>query len=416
MTRRVVLAISGAGANDAIRGMVTAITDAISSLGVPIVHVTAERAELNYAVEQMRAGNVAFGFTWLGTGQFLPVTSDDRTETRNAWEAYEVPLLKYHGDIPAYFEERHRDTPSNSVNLYPAAEFVAYRERWMPDQKAMTALVPPLPLMPMNERDVDFDVRRRGKVIFLKNGNSPDDLRALWQERLPRSVARLLDDLVDATCPGSLRGDTINLGDAVAEAMRVKDIEPRTMRSFAAFLTAQLDDYLRRVKSNMITRALLDLPVIIQGDHWDHVDFRGRRAVHVPGQDYSSSQAIFARELGIIDMSPNVVTCGHERVYRAAGAYSLALTNRQSWIERELPGHQDLTFDFTPESIAERVDAVLQDPAHYIELARSFGRDFRRRYPAEAFANHVIDLAELAVLHYGTAKPSLQPFFVWPRS
>ncbi len=50
------------------------------------------------------------------------------------------------------------------------------------------------------------------------------------------------------------------------------------MRDIVLFLSAQMDDYLRRVKSKMIAEAILDLPVIIQGGHWDHIDFGRRKA------------------------------------------------------------------------------------------------------------------------------------------
>ena len=91
------------------------------------------------------------------------------------------------------------------------------------------------------------------------------------------------------------------------------------------FFAAQLDDYLRRIKSEMIATAILDFPVIVQGDLWGHVDFAGRSARLVPGEDFVASRRVFADELGVIDMSPNMDTEPHDRVQRAAGFVDIVL-------------------------------------------------------------------------------------------
>lgn len=414
MPQKLIIAISGSGANDAIRGMVAAYTDPIVALGLPVVHVTAEEAELRYATQQIAEGNVAFGITWLGIGQVLPVRLSDGS-AGNAWDVYSTPLLKIHGDIPAYFQDFHRDIPRATVNLYGAEEFVAFRRRWMPESRAMTAVLPPFPIAPVTRQSVNVGKRRTGKLVFLKNGNSPLALRSLWSERLPASVARLLVALSESITQVGTRPGRLLIGDYVADFLRSQGIEAETLPSLVAFFTAQMDDWLRRIKSEMIADALLDLPVVIQGDQWDHIDFHNRRAMHVQGQDYSRSQAIYADQLGVIDMSPNIDTGGHERVLRAAGAFSIVLTNRQGWITKEAPGFDDLMYEFSPDSIADRVADVVAHPDRYLELGFGFGERIRERFPAHAYADRLIDIAELAALHYGQAKPQLQPFFVWPR-
>jgi len=416
MSGKIVLAISGAGANDAIRGMVEAYTKPIADLGLSVVHVSAEEAELRYATDQIASGNVAFGVTWLGIGQFLPLEDRATGIVHNAWEAFQTPLLKIHGDLPAYFQDLHRDVPSNVVNLYVSDEFIAYRQRWMPECVAITAQIPPIPVAPMQRSEMDRSRRRSGKIVFLKNGNSPAALRTLWQERLPSSVFRLVLAMAEAIAPIGLRPGRILIGDFVAEFLASERIAPNSVGKLLPFLAAQMDDYLRRIKSEMVALALLDLPVVVQGNLWDHIDFRGRRATLLPGQSYSNSQRVYADELAVIDMSPNTDTGGHERVQRAAGSFSVPLTNRQSWIERDFPGFDELMYEFTPGSIRNRVEDVLAKPGQYIDRAVAFGDRFRVVYAPEVYANRVVDLAEFAVLQYGSEKPSIQPFFIWPHA
>ncbi len=414
MKEKVVLVLSGVGANRAIQGMMAEFGGALSAHGLNVVHITFEPSELQYAVDMMVRGEVFFALTWLGIGQDITVAAGQEARQVNVWEAVRVPLVKIHADHPAYFSDRHRDTPVTSVNLYMAAEFMDFRRRWLPEVRALTALVPPWPIAPLPRTDVDLSKRRNGKLVFLKNGNSPHDLRRLWRERLTPTLAGLMDAMADEILPIGLRPGKLLIGDFVARFMTKRGVDAMSAAPLIPFFAAQLDDYLRRIKSEMIANAILDFPVIVQGDLWGHVDFSGRRARLVPGEDFVASRRVFAEELGVIDMSPNMDAEPHDRVQRAAGSYSLFLSNKQSWITQEFPGFEAMTFEFDPESIKERVAEVLAQPDRYLELGVAFGERFREIHPMEAFSRRVVELAELAALYCAAEKPALQPFVVWP--
>ena len=410
---KVVLVLPGGGANNAIQGMMTEFGTVLSAHGLNIVHITFEPPELQYAIDLMARGDVSFALTWLGIGQDISVSDEDGRQL-SAWDALRVPLVKIHADHPAYFSDRHRDTPRNSVNLYMAAEFMEFRRRWLPDARALTGLVPPWPIAPLPRAAVDLNKRRHGKLVFLKNGNSPRDLRHLWHERLTPAVAGLIDAMAEEILAIGLRPGKLLIGDFVASFIAGRGIEPESAVPLLPFFAAQLDDYLRRVKSEMIAKAILDFPVIVQGGLWDHVDFTGRRARLVPGEDFVASRRVFAEELGVIDMSPNMDSEPHDRMQRAAGSYSLVLSNKQTWIAEEFPGFEEITFEFDPESIKARIADVLARPDRYLELGVSFGERFREVHPMEAFVRRVVELADLAALQCAREKPLLQPFVVWP--
>lgn len=412
---KVVLVLGGAGANNAIQGMMTEFGRALAAEGVAVVHINLDQAELQSAVDLMGRGEVSFALTWLGIGQDMSVTQSPDSRHLNAWEALRVPLVKIHADHPAYFSDRHRDTPRNSVNLYMAEEFMAFRRRWVPQQHTLTGLVPPWPIAPLPRSDIDLRTRRGGKLVFLKNGNSPKDLRQLWHERLSPTLSHLIDAMADEVVPKGLRPGRLLIGDFVADFIAERGIDPESAMPVLPFFVAQLDDYLRRIKSEMIATAILDFPVVVQGDSWGHVDFSGRRARLMPGQDFVASRRVFTEELGIIDMSPNIDAEPHDRVQRAAGSFSLFLSNKQRWIASQFPEFVDLTFEFDPESIEERIAKVLAQPEHYLDLGIAFGEQFREVHPMKAFSSRVLELAELAILDCKDEKPQLQPFFVWPR-
>ena len=417
MRKSFVIAFTGRGANDAIRGLMAEYGAALSVCGFSVVEVDpGEPAELQFAIDRMARGEVAFGLTWLGIGQDLKVTEANSSGPRNAWELFGVPLLKLHGDLPAYFSDFHRDVPDTTVNLYHADEFAHFWRNWLPRERALTVQIPPLPLSATARATVDRSARKQGKLVFLKNGNSPVQLRQIWRDRLSPVAARVVEEMAEAITPEALRPGCIYIGDFVADFLaRRLQAEPRSLGSLLLFFAAQMDDYLRRVKSEMIVRAILDLPVIVQGDLWEHVDFSGRRAQHVGGKSYQSSLEIYRNQLGIIDMSPNVDSWPHDRIQRAAGSFTLLLTNRQGWISEQFPGFDDLTFEFNEESIKVRVADAIENPDRYLDLAMAFGERFCARYTQRAFAQRLIEAAELATLNAAGDKPHIQPFFVWPR-
>lgn len=414
MKRNVVLAISGHGANDAIRGLMLDYGAALESDGHSIVHITLEPAELQYGVELMGKGVVSFAMTWLGIGQELGIKNEGTGQTGSPFEMFNVPLVKLQGDLPAYFPQRHQDIPRNCVNLYQAFEFIEFRRRFINNASTVASLIPPIPMVP-TERDA-FDVarRRQGKLVFLKNGNSPIELRNLWESRLPRATARLTVAMADAITPVGLKGGALHIGDFVVDFLRSNDIGGEPPRELVCFFSAQMDDYLRRIKSTMIAEAILDLPVLVQGKFWGHVDFAGKRAKLVEGKDVEASNQELQDQLGVIDMSANVDGWPHDRVQRAAGSFSLVLTNRQGWLCDHFADFTDLAFEFDIDSIRDRVADALARPDRYLDMALAFGERFRIVYPREGFAPRVWDLVDHATLLWNEPKPALQPFYVWP--
>jgi hypothetical protein len=417
MSDRIALVLSGYGANDAIHGLMIDYGNALQEAGHAVVHVDleGEAAELQYAVDMMRGGQVGFAMTWLGFGQDLRIKTGVDGAHTNAFETFGVPLVKLQGDLPAYLPDRHRDLPRNSVNLYQAAEFAQFRRRWIADAYAPTSLIPPMPMVPIQRAELDLSRRREGKLVFLKNGNSPAQLEELWKTRLPASMATLTLAMADAIAVIGIKPGPLHLGDFVADFLHAHGVERDAPSNLVCFFAAQMDDYLRRIKSTMIANAILDLPVIVQGSFWDHVDFSGKRAQLMDGHDVHASHQALSGHLGVIDMSANVDTWPHDRVQRGAGSFSLVLTNRQGWLSQALPEFEDLTFEFNRESIRARVADAIANPGAYLDRAVAFGERFREIFPRAAFALRVVQMVDICSLLWSEQRPQLQNFYGWPR-
>jgi hypothetical protein len=177
---------------------------------------------------------------------------------------------------------------------------------------------------------------------------------------------------------------------------------------------AQLDDYLRRIKSTMIAEVLTEFPVEIHGFNWDHFDFSGKRVRFFQGGDYTRSKERIVASLGLVDMSPNTQRAPHDRPMRAFGLYTLCLTNEQTFFREQFNEVDAFSFRFDRDHLRETVANTLAHPKRSVELGLTIAEQFRRDYPAREFAQFMLDTASHIRLASGQRHPGLQDFFVWP--
>jgi hypothetical protein len=274
--------------------------------------------------------------------------------------------------------------------------------------------LPVLPLEAIARSEIDAERKARGPILFLKNGNDPDQLAMLWQERLEPSVSAAMLEIAE-----ELRGRlfALNVGDieqAVVDYFLQRSIDIARNIVVMALYIAQLDDYVRRLKSTLIATSLLDLPVEVHGFHWDHVNFQGRRAKHVDHADYSLSSTLIKDALAIIDMTPNTSRSPHERFVRALCRFTVCLTNRNEWIAEQFSReHDSITFGFSPDSIREAVERALGDRESTVSLGLTMGETLQQKFRGSDVVAHFEALAQLVRTGW-TLEPPLQNYFIWP--
>ncbi len=192
----------GVGSNDAIRGLMNEYASALTSVGHVGRNDRGRRGRVASGRGLGRARKCRFVVTWVGIGQDMTVAQRRSGNVVNMWDHINIPLLKLHGDIPAYFSRRHGDIPSTAVNFTTPRNSPTFAVDWMPEARTLAAVLPPLPLSPLERGGVDASLRRKGKLVFLKNGNSPEALRRIVERDGFRcSFARLVCSLADEITP-----------------------------------------------------------------------------------------------------------------------------------------------------------------------------------------------------------------------
>jgi len=409
----VVVFFSGRSANDALGAIGRAHRPLFESLGHEFVELNfGQPGAQGLLNEILQKQQIEFVYAAGGMGADMRGTTADGKDV-NLWEAVGVPFISLKGDSPAYFFDRHVMSSPWHACLYYFPEHLELRKRF-PLTPALYGIVPPVPFDMTAKRDIDFRTKEAGKLLFLKNGNDPEKLLRIWRDAIPAPTFIILTELAGELVDRLTTEAGCDIDAYVTRYFLDKGWDISEFVNLRLFFVAQLDDYLRRIKSTMVVEVLADYPVEIHGVNWEHFDFSRRRATYVPGGDYTQSREKIVRSLGLVDMSPNTQRAPHDRAMRAFGLCTLCLTNKQLFFKEQFANSELFTYDFDKESLREKVIDALAHPKRYVELGLAVAEEFRRDRRPQDFAQFMLDTASHVRLACRPRPAELQDFFVWP--
>jgi hypothetical protein len=408
-----VVFLSGTTRGATLEGIGRSWSTGFAAFGLRCIEVSlADPANLLKQIQSIDFSRVRLVFSWTSMGLDALFTRADGTSV-NLWKALNVPLITMHGDSPAYFFDRHVARDNAVVSLYGFAEHMDLRKR-LPHQHGPIDVLWPVLLDPIPEDALDRNAKRNGKLLFLKNGKDPLAIRNLWKSflapRLLRAILEIAAQLViDLDSPASHQID-----DLVTRYFHDHGFDTEHLLKLRLLFIAQLDDYLRAVKSNRMVEALMDLPVEIRGNNWHHLDFTGKRAQYIDDCDYAKSVDLIRNSLGLIDMSPNTGSRPHDRLMRAYGAHTLCLTNEQQFLH-DLPHQDHLSFRFEKGHLQQQAAYLLDHKEEALEMGVAVAAAYRKNHPDERTIEQMLDWAALIGLNnLRQSPPGIQDFVMWP--
>jgi hypothetical protein len=408
-----VIFLSGRAANDALGAAGRAHRSIFENLGHEFIELNLGQSDASELLNRtIREQRIEFVYSSAAIGAAMRGTTPDGKEV-NLWEGIGVPFISLKGDSPAYFFERHVMSSPWHACLYYFPEHLDLRRR-LPLTPALYGLVPPVPFDMVEKKEIDFRRKEKGKLLFLKNGNDPEKLVRIWREAMPAATFISLTDLAGELVNGINTESSSDIDALVTAYFKDKGWDIGEFVNLRLFFVAQLDDYLRRIKSTMVADALADFPVEIHGFNWEHFDFSHRRATFVPGGDYTQSKQQIIESLGIVDMSPNTQRAPHDRAMRAFGLCTLCLTNEQRFFKEQFAKSDLFSYRFEKDHLAAKIADVLAHPKQYVELGLEVAEQFRQHRRPQDFAQFMLDTASHIRLACGPRPAGLQDFFVWP--
>ena len=408
-----VILISGRSMNDALSAGGRLHRRLFESLGHDFIFMNfAEPGAPEALNRTIREQSIEFVYGAAGAGTNMRGATADGKDL-NLWEAIRVPFISLKGDSPAYFFDRHVMPSPWHACLYYFPEHLDLRRR-LPMTAALYGLVPPMPFDMVEKEEIDFRKKKNGKLLFLKNGNDPAKLVQSWRQAMPPATFIMLTDIAGELVNDMNSERSFDIDALVTAYFRDRGWHITEFLNLRLFFIAQLDDYLRRIKSALVADVLADFPVEIHGFNWEHFDFSNRRATFVPGGDYTQSKQQIMESLGIVDMSPNTQRAPHDRVMRAFGLCTFCLTNEQTFFKDQFTNWESFSYRFEKDILAAKIADVLAHPKRQVELGLEIAEQFRARRRPEDFAQFMLDTASHVRLGSGPRPAGLQDFFIWP--
>jgi hypothetical protein len=363
-------------------------------------------------LRKVKFEEVKLVYSWVSMGLGIKLRSQDGSEV-DLWDDIRLPFITFHGDSPAYFFDRHVVPDSKFVSIYGFDEHRDLRKR-LPHVNGPLDVVWPPTLDEIPIEQLDFDKKKNGKILFLKNGKDPARLRQLWASCLGPRPLQAIHDLASELESNLDNPANNQIDDLVARYFNENGFDIERLLKLRLFFIAQLDDYLRALKCTRMAEALMDLPVEIRGNNWEHLDFTGKKATYIDECDYTKSIGLVRESLGLIDVSPNTVTRPHDRLMRAYGAHTFCLTNEQKFLQ-ELPHFDRLTFRFEKENLQQQVAYLLNHQAAALEMGVEIAEAYKVKHPRIATVTKLLEYSSFVRLDNLPQRPAgSQDFFVWP--
>lgn len=405
--RYAILIVQGRSGYDSLGSFNREIARILKTRGLDPVILDTTQSELFTATLnktlQDYPDRIGAAFTFSGIGMDI----GDTSELGNLWQHFRIPFLSYMLDHPCYYMVRHRHPAPAVMRLYPARDFLDFNRDYVkaPYRTMLCPLGAPLygrqPLPRAPEKN------QAPLILFPKSGANPKIIEEPWKY-LPRLMQRIIRDSID-----HYWGETARSGNVVASVLVAADaagVEVRNDLSLLAFFVAQLDDYIRRVKADLVFRQLLPLPVRIYGDNLGYLDTDGARAQVLPPVSYDELLGVVAQALAVISMNPNVDDLCHDRVFMALGSGALPVSDINPWWEKHYPALMPYSYDFHDRGVAQAVDKILADPAHAAAAAWEQSQIQCHTRTFETMADEILEFALMHRYFTFNFRPP-QPYF-----
>jgi hypothetical protein len=283
-----VLYLSGSTRGATLENIGRSLGRDFGALGLGFIEVSLlDHEHLLENLRKVKFEEVKLIYSWASIGLGINLRQQDGTE-RELWKDLGIPFITFHGDSPAYFFDRHIVPDTKFVTIYGFDEHRDLRKR-LPHVNGPIDILWPLLLDEIPTEQLNFEKRKNGKILFLKNGKDPARLRQLWASCLEPRLLQAIHDLASELERDLDNPANTQIDDLITRYFNDQGFDIELMVKLRLFFIAQLDDYLRAVKCTRMAEALMDLPVEIRGNNWEHLDFTGKKVTYINECDYTKS-------------------------------------------------------------------------------------------------------------------------------
>jgi hypothetical protein len=387
LSDRVVILRWGGSAYDALGGMLDLAGQELTEAGYRVDLVSIDQPQWHDQLRDIltRDGGAAFGLTMSGVGTQLTV------DGKLLWEQVQVPLFNWNCDHPCYFVSRHLIDSRYLLHGYVFPDHARYNIDYLnPTGVAYVAHLAMPPRRVFANAPLPL-ARRNGRLLFLKSGQDTNAIEARWRLTVP-----LCRDILFEAAETLFHATTADFAPAIRAIGERHGVVLHPSNAIANDLIQEVDTYVRFKRANLVTRAVLAYPVDVHGVGWDSFPWEGAKARYLGPATWDASMASLPSYVGALSMNPLVDLSVHDRVFHAIAAGVAPCSDSNAFSRAELPALEPYAFRFTPESVAQAVDALLSDPQAALDATEATYQALQPRY---TLRQSVLHIAQAVLLH-----------------
>ena len=341
---------------------------------------------INQTLNEYTAGRIVGAFSFSGVGMELGNDQPDG----NIWQQVKIPAVTWMLDHPAYILKRHTFHVPTVSRLYTSLDFVDFKRDYV--KSPGRTIHCRMGAMTQGKTALRREPKKGAVPLILlpKKMGSTDEFQHIWAQ-LPKRLESILQDAVD-----HYWGETKRWGSvvpSVLEAGRASGIELEHDHPLLCFFIAQIDQYFRFLKANLLVNEVLDLPVRVYGRELNYTSSDKTKAEWLPAINYNELMEEYRNALAVISMNPNVSDDCHDRNYSALGMGALPISDINPWWNINFPELEPYSYNFSGKSVTGAVEKVLDDPHAAAEVAWNVGERARSERPFEKAVEEVVEWA-----------------------
>lgn len=408
MNNKIIVFGPGSGSN-VFQNFSQSIKTQFASIGVTAIILDLQAQDFQQRLLSLvqEAPLAALSFAGIG-GMF-------NIDGKNLWELSKIPFISLFGDSPAYYFDLHFMGSNWQFGLYGFPEHTDLRKRLSLNHGFVGTVEAPFLLPPLVEKPVDIEKKMAGKLVFPKTGNSSVKLRNELGASLPKrvfavweSIAAIIDLNLNTVSHGSICA-------LVDEHIQALSIDGQFVSKIKLLLIALLDDYARRLESEMVADVLMDYPAIVCGNRWEHLNIANRTGTYVPISDYAYTDELIADSLAVVHVSPNTSHGIHDRQLRAIAHGTACLSNRQRLVSDLYNLNDEIVYDFDTDSLRDKIEWMLANKEEVVRRGMNRTELYKQKFHISHFYGQIANIAEFVRFANADSRPAAFPdYLAWP--
>ena len=279
-----------------------------------------------------------------------------------------IPLVIQMHDHPVYFLHQISHTLDGAIIVTPGEDLPDFIAKHYPIDVTCVgdSGARPLACRPGSEPSFDDFLGRHNAILWPMNlmvaGQTLNDV---WQSiiALPRERRKRIERLLEASLYEMiipLHRISEGLTDAGDAARNVQDLLP-------------VLNYIKLWRRTQLLEALIDLPILVSSNYVP-AEIERKYPEKLRLLSVSETVALYGRYRFIANVNP-LIHCLHERIQHSLTNNSVCITDTNSVIARIFEDGRNMVFvDYACRDVAERVAALIDDPARAFAMTRDMYR------------------------------------------